>query len=536
MKKLYILILAAALVAAACQQEDQLRLEQLQQELSELNASEKGLPEAVTPASPSEQGVFGFVFDRDRYGVDAAGSVTVSYTLPEAATVEVSAKDGWSAVLNADGAGGTIVVTAPDPASPSDVVVTATTEDGRHTAAILPVMVRDPYTEATRTDVAALAYYCLTPSLSTDYHFKMLADGGFNMLTIEQVDNWQEQLTLAHKYGLKGVLFVNGVAGKYYHSHGTDTEIDAVINEAKTYPALAAYQIFDEPSTINIGQITFEKNRIEELDPDHPVYVNLHPASASKNSLGVDDYFEYVETFVTECNLKFITFDQYPVFVDGIDRSWPRSLEAVSRSAKKHGIPFWAFTLCCREYIREDPNLENIRLQNNTNLLYGAQVNQFFVYRSTSGTDYAPLQTWEYRPDGSRDFNVVKYTAAYDACKAYNTEMHNRGYIFSDCKVKKLCNNNVLHGWNENLNQNDLLPYIGGLSTDQEALISFIENKGNQYIAVMNCNWKAPCNVSAHFNDMVYSIDHDGVFTEHPGGSDAVFSVEAGDMIVFKVE
>ena len=531
MKRLYIFILAAALIAASCNKEDEQQLEQLRQELAALEQEDlPSVPGAQQPEGPGDESFF-MTFDKARYGVDAAGSVSIAYSLQEAATVEVTAKEGWKAVVNATGATtGTIVVTAPDPASPCDIVAVATAQDGRKTAVTLPVMVRDPYTDATRTDVAAMGYYCLFNEVATDYHFKMMADCGMNMLTIESVDNWKEQLDLAYKYGMKGVLFVNGPAGDYYRNH-EDTKLTEIIEVSKNHPALAGYQIYDEPHMDAIPQIVVEKNRIEELDPAHPVYVNLHPSSASVHSLGTEDYFEYVETFVTECNLKFITFDQYPVYDYGIDPSWPRSLEAIYQSSKKHDLQFWAFTLCCREHSRELPSVENIRLQCNVNLLFGAQVNQFFVYRNTSGTNYAPLLcTWE---NGQLK---TEYTQAYYDCQTYCREMHNRGYVFSNCNVKKVCNNKILIGWNENLNQADLQPYLKSLQTSDVALISFIENEGNEYIAVVNYNWKAVNTITAEFADMVYTIDHDGVFTEHPAGTSASFDVEGGDMLVFKVK
>ena len=531
MKRLYIFIILVALVAAGCNTEEKKQLEELQQDLAELqNQQLPGVPGQVTPED-CPQGDFAFAFDKTRYGVDAGSSVSVGYSLPEAATVEVIPNDGWSAAVNPiNGSEGEIVITAPDPAYPTEIVAKATTADGRQTAVVLPVMVRDPYTDATRTDVAAMGYYCLFNEVATDYHFKMMADCGMNMLTIESVDNWKEQLDLAHKYGMKGVLFVNGPAGDYYRNQ-SDTKLTEIIEVSKNHPALAGYQIYDEPHMDAIPQIVFEKNRIEELDPDHPVYVNLHPSSASVHSLGTEDFFEYVETFVTECNLKFITFDQYPVFDYGIDPTWPRSLEAIYQSSKKHDLQFWAFTLCCREHSREDPNVENIRLQCNVNLLYGAQVNQFFVYRNTSGTNYAPLLcTWE---NGQLK---TEYTQAYYDCQTYCREMHNRGYVFSNCNVKKICNNKILIGWNQNLNQADLQPYMKSLQTSDVALISFIENKGNEYIAVVNYNWKAVNTITAEFADMVYTIDHDGVFTEHAAGTTASFDIEGGDMLVFKVK
>ena len=539
MKKLYILMLATAMIlVAACNKEEKLKVEELQQELMQLqNSTLPGVSDPVDPAAQSKD-AYGFTFDAVRYGVDAAGSVAVGYSLPVASTIEVFTRDGWSAVVNAaDDKSGTITVTAPDPASPSEVVVKATTADGRTTAASLPVMVRDPYTDATRTDVAALAYNALYTSIATDYHFQKLVECGMNMLSIEYSDNWQEQLVFCEKYGLKGVLFVNGPAGAYYKSHGTDLTIDGVINTAKNYPALAAYQIFDEPSTINISQINFEKDRIEMNDPDHPVYVNLHQGGASVNSLGVESYAEYVETFVTECNLKFITFDQYPVFEYGIDPSWNRALWAVHNASKKYNIPFWAFTLCCREWEREDPSLENIRLQCNTNLAFGAQVNQFFVYRSTSGTEYAPLQTWVYAPNRIDKIGVPPfYTAAYDDCQAYCREMHSRGYVFSDCNVTKICNTQVFSPWSDNLGTADLPPQIKSLSTAGEALVSFIENKGNEYIVIVNKLWKSAQSISFELDDMIYLIDHDGVFHEYQPGSYNNIPLEPGDMIVLKYE
>ena len=529
------MIFAALSIAASCNKEDKLKVEQLQQELDQLQKENlPGVPASSVVDVPADQPFF-FTFDKTKYGADAGSTVSIPYTLQEAATVTVSAKDGWSAVLKVSSpTEGTIEVTAPDPASPVELVATAVTESGSQAAVILPIMVRDPYSDATRTDVPAMAYYCLYSGIANDYHFQKLVECGMNMITIEEVDNWEEQLRLADKYGIKGVLFVNGSAGEYYQTHGTSTRLAETIAKAKTYPSLAGYQIFDEPSTDNIGQIRYEKDAIEALDPDpnHPVYVNLHPSSASKGSLGVEDYFEYVETFVTECNLQLITFDQYPVFQGYIDPSWPRSLAAVRESALRHNIPFWAFTCCCREWNREDPSLENIRLQCNTNLAYGAQVNQFFVYRSTSGTDFAPLQTWEYDEHGNK-VGVVKYTAAFDICKAYCTEMHNRGYVFAGSDVKAVRKTQVMDAWNESLSVNDLPPQINSFFTSREAVVSLVENKGNEYLVVVNSLWNWTQQVAIDLNDVVYMIDHDGNFTElQPGISR--FDLEGGDMLVFK--
>ena len=527
MKRRLILLLTAIVLAtlmAGCNKEDKSRLEQLQQDLARLEEQDLPTVPEPTQTTPPEAGAFAFTFDKSGYGIDASGTISIAYSLPEAATVEVSAKDGWSATATSGSATrGEITVTAPDPASPAEIVATATTADGRRTAVTLPITIRDPYTDATRETVKAMAYYALNTYLATDEHFRKMAECGMDMLSIESDDNWLEQLDLAHKYGMKGVLFVNGPAGDYYRNN-EDTRLTDIIEVAKNHPALAAYQIFDEPHLKYLNQMKVSKARVEELDPnpDHPVYINIGPSNASEATYGVKEFEEYVETIVSECNLKFITFDQYPVYQGYIDPSWPRTLDIVFKTAKRYNIPFWAFTLCCREWYREDPTLENIRLQCNVNLAYGAQVNQFFVYRATSGTNLAPLMN-----DGT-------YTVAYDYCKAYNREMHNRGFVFAGCNVKQLRSKGIFGAYLNNFSAMDLPAQIKDMQIEGDAVVSLIENKGNEYLVVVNGSWQNHCTIDVEFNTLVYSIDHDGVFTEHQGGSKASFDMEGGDMMVFK--
>ena len=530
------LAVSLALVAfcsPGCSNEDKQKVRQLEEELATLQEKQiPGVHDAQDVIQYSDE-PFSFEFGAVRYGVDAGGSVAVGYTLAADATVEVIYDGGWSTTVNTtDGRTGSIVVTCPDPAFPADILVKATAADGRSTVATLPLLVRDPYTDATRTDIPALAYFCFDRSLATDYHFKMMADAGFNMLTIESVDNWQEQLDLAYKYGMKGILFINGPAGSYYYSGGTDTQLAEVVNEAKNYPALYGYQIVDEPIVDDIEQYVYERDAVHALDPEHPIYINMYPGSPSQRSPTVESYIEYVETYTTRCQLSFITFDQYPVWVTGVEPSWYTSLNVIRNISREHGIPFWAFTLCCREWYREDPTLGNIRLQCNTNLAYGAQVNQYFVYRSTSGTDFAPLQTWEYDANGDK-VEAVKYTAAYDYCKAYNAEMHNRGYVFAGSDVKVIRKSQVLDAWSGSLSLNDLPPQIASLYTSREAVVSFVENNGNEYLVVVNSMWNWTQQVAIDLTDVVYLIDHDGNFKElQPGISR--FDLEGGDMLVFK--
>lgn len=344
------------------------------------------------------------------------------------------------------------------------------------------------------------------------------------MLTIESSDNWLEQLDLAHKYGMKGVLFVNGPAGDYFRNH-SDTKLSDIIAIAKNHPALAGYQIFDEPHLMYLNQMKVEKARVEELDPnpEHPVYVNMGPSNASEETYGVKEFEDYVEILVSDLDLKFISFDQYPVYEGYIDPSWARTLDVIFKAAKRHNIPFWAFTLCCWEWYRETPTLENIRLQCNVNLAYGAQVNQFFEYRATSGTNFAPLMN-----DGT-------YKPVYYECKEYNRELHNREFIFAGSsvfKVRHIGHDYYLHG--THLDKSDLPEAIADITADGSVLVSFTGNAGNEYVLVCNKSWQEKRRVDIVFTREVYTIDREGVFSGHQPGRTS-FTIDEGDFIAVKL-
>ena len=89
------MIFAAIAIAASCNKEDKLKVEQLQQELDQLQKENlPGVPASSVIDVPEDQPFF-FTFDKAKYGVDAGSTVSIPYTLQEAATVTVSAKNGW---------------------------------------------------------------------------------------------------------------------------------------------------------------------------------------------------------------------------------------------------------------------------------------------------------------------------------------------------------------------------------------------------------------------------------------------------------
>lgn len=532
MKKIVLLLVAAAL-SFACNKADIERVERLQQELDELQRqTPSGVPAAadivVDPQTP-----FAFTFDKKLYGVDAGCSVTVNYTLPEAATVEVTPREGWGVCVNSSGESGQIVITAPDPASPAEFTVTARCADGRSAAATLPLMVRDPYSDATRTTFKTLGYRGFKNHMATLENFQKLADAGVNIITVETDEGpYMHQLDLAAQVGMKCMPVVWGLAERYDRDPENYKGLDEAINQLKDHPATFAYHIYDEPPTTLIPSLKLRKERIESLDREHPVYINLL-AEASYMGMGVPNYYDYVEAYIRDCGVKFVSFDVYPcrpewdtTYPDCLVPFWWKCNDIVSRLTKQYGIPWWGFAASCwidkEQNLFAKPTVENLRLQVYTNLAYGAQVIQYFVILQYGGTDFAPIMV-----DGTWN------DEAYNILKSFNTELHRRGWVFDGCNMEKVRHMGQLPYFSESFSNDDLPIEIASLTADQDALVGFIENRGNKYVTVANKSLKNKMTIQAVFNDVVYTIARDGLFVEQPSGP-ARFVLDEGDLLVIK--
>ena len=83
------------------------------------------------------------------------------------------------------------------------------------------------------------------------------------------------------------------------------------------------------------------------------------------------------------------------------------------------------------------------------------------------------------------------------------------------------------------LTKGDLPDAIGDIAASGSAVVSFVGNSGNEYIAICNKSWQEKLNVDLTFNREVYTIDRDGIFTEQQPGK-STFVIDEGDMLVVK--
>lgn len=144
----------------------------------------------------------------------------------------------------------------------------------------------------------------------------------------------------------------------------------------------------EKSDTSDFGWLADLSDKIGELDPLHPCYINLLPNWA----WGVEEYADKIEMFASEFDMPFYSFDNYPVVEDDghvqVRPDWYRNLEEFSAMSRRQGKPFWGFALAKAHSISDpwpdtvypEPTLGQLRLQVFSNLLYGAQAIQYFNF------------------------------------------------------------------------------------------------------------------------------------------------------------
>ena len=472
-------------------------------------------------------GDISITFDKARYGVSAGESVTIEYSLPKEGKVTVAPSNGWTAEIKANGGRqGTITVTAPDPATEPSLRAVAVFPGADEAVAKLPIMVKDPFTAATRTTVDLLPFGGLMKEITTLEDYQKVKDAGFTMITLEGGEKYDmdgdgvltdEDMMATLRFKLD---LIKKVGLKYSLHH---PQLESVIAEVKDDPDLMMVHIFDEPGLWQIPWLKQRRDWVKSVAPDVPVHINLHP-EASIRAMGTDSYRDYITRMVDGTGMDILSYDQYPVMADNsVMNYWYKCMEVNSDVARRHSIPFWAFTASCwmEDEHRRMPDMTNMRLQVYTDFAYGAEVVQYFVYRAYSVATLAPVMI-----DGT-------YTELYDLLKEFNAEMHKRGFVFKGCKVPKTRFTHLTPWTCLPLIPEDLPASVPFIDTDVTALVSFVENGFNRYIVLVNSSTVAKCTAEVEFAEMAYTIDREGVFHEHQPGREK-FVMDEGDMLVIK--
>ena len=293
----------------------------------------------------------------------------------------------------------------------------------------------------------------------------------------------------------------------------------------KGHRGLGGYYLRDEPAAVHFPELAAWAKRIQARDADHPCYVNLYPNYAPLDALGMPTYAAYVERFVAEVPVPFISFDHYPVVGNSLRGEWYQNLEVVSAAARKANKPFWAFALAVAHGPYPVPTVAHLRVQAYSNLAYGAQGLQYFTYWTPKS------DTWNFhegpiRPDGTRG-------EVYDRVRDLNREVQAMRAVFVGARVLSVTHTGAALPAGTRRFAAEA-PVESLETTGQGAVVSRLAKADRQFLVVVNRDINAGMRLDLRFKEGTRArlVKRDGALADEVKKA-ARIDVAPGDAVVF---
>jgi hypothetical protein len=375
----------------------------------------------------------------------------------------------------------------------------------------------------TRGEIPILAWYSIPASATSDSRYQEMKDAGIthSLSFYQNADELQKALDAAAKVGIKIIASCPELK----------TDPVKTVQRFMNHPALAGYHLGDEPNIKKIPEWGTWGKQIQAIDNTHFCYANLFPNFADSNQLGTKSYEKYVDEYVKELPLQFISFDYYPVFKDHLAVTWYQNLEQVAGAAKKSGLPFWAFALTTNydEDHVTPQTLAAMRLQVYSDLAYGAQGIQYFTYWSATSIDTPPGEDQRGAP-----ISVTgKRSVVYDRVKLMSREIQNLSGVFLGSKVVSVRHTGLGRIPIGTIRLSSLPSAIKVLdSNGAPILVSVLENGANSFLVVVNKNFLSSINLTVYGDDSLKKVLKDGTIVP-ASVYDSSMELDAGDAAIF---
>ena len=180
-----------------------------------------------------------------------------------------------------------------------------------------------------KAEIPILAWFSIPAQYASEETYQDLADAGFtiNFSHLTDLNDALKALDLGQKAGVKIMFTCTQLS----------SDPEEIVKKVKDHPALFGYFLRDEPAASDFPGLADWAKRIRAVDDTHPIYLNLFPNYAPEHILGCT-YEEYVHRFVEEVGLPMLSFDYYPVTVEGVRESWWSNLEVIAKEAKEADV------------------------------------------------------------------------------------------------------------------------------------------------------------------------------------------------------
>lgn len=368
--------------------------------------------------------------------------------------------------------------------------------------------------------IPIFAYHGIPATHSTAEQYQTMRNVGIDICyTVFVNDNDAlKALNAAQKVGAKLVIRVPGLFD--------NTKV--TVNKFKAHPALFGYYLADEPSPDALPELQKLAAIIKSVDTVHQLYINLFPSFVSSKSINGLSYENYVSDFAKKIPVSFISFDNYPLVNNQIRGDWYQNLEVIRKESIESKKPFWAFACSTIHYGYLQPTIAGIKLQQYSNLLYGAKGIQYFTYWTLTYEDNWVKEKYGY----SIVDDMGKPTPTYNVIKTVNVEIQKIAWVFMNSKV-----DSIFHAGDAipiGTKKMDFLPkkFKKFNVSDSKALISFLSDGSKKYTIIQNKDIFKPMILSCQLQSGVSVVTKEGK-TIATSTKEKKYKILPGDILIF---
>lgn len=342
----------------------------------------------------------------------------------------------------------------------------------------------------------------------SEYKMEIMRDCGINVY-LGWYDTVEEVITTldnAEKAGVKAILSCEDIL------YQPAEFVPKVMN----HPALFGYHIEDEPETSEFDMLAQIVNGILKVDDTHPCYINLYPNWAWGD---IDSYRYKLNAFLSKVPQRFLSFDHYPIReiygVSSLREEWYKNLEDIRYVAKAKKVPIWAFALSLSVGDEAEkcpiPTTAELRLQQFSNLAYGAQGFQYWTFHGIYRTSKSQI---------------------YERVLQVNTELQALSKIFLNAEVTDVWHTGVELPYGTKALETMPFGIKSLVTSDKGAVVSRVIKGKDTYIAIVNKDYKADMTLDIEFSRKAMKYDSMGYKSQAVSGRDVV---SPGNIVVYQI-
>ncbi|WP_294277116.1 hypothetical protein [uncultured Chryseobacterium sp.] len=322
--------------------------------------------------------------------------------------------------------------------------------------------------------IPILGFVGIPESNATVSNYKKMKEAGFSisLMTFSDHQNALKALDAASQSNIKLIL-------SYPELYSEPQES---ISKIKNHAALGGYYLGDEPRPRDFKDFKKFAETIKVYDPAPVFYANLFPNYTTLQQIDGLSYIDYIRRAINEIPFSFISFDNYPLVNNKVRPGFYENLELVRRESGNSNKPFWAFACTAIHFDYLKPTLAGLKLQQFSNLLYGAQGLQYFTYWTMTSDPNWKKDHYSYAIVDDQGNPTPTYTIV----KELNEQIQRVAWVFLGAKSDA-----VFHIGDEIPQGTTKLKFVPEpfqvFSTRRKnAMISFMTASKNKFIIIQN--------------------------------------------------